>query len=305
MNACRIALGIAGLLLAPMLGRPARAGDEKPAAGTVVFSKDPIDPAKPANLSTSFAAGDTIYALIQFAKPFAKQYPDKDQVMIQFLVDGEAAFYQYLELKTKQAKSLAYVVLDVAPDPSKMSAYRNPDYGWGRGKKNKALGPHGFTWVLGNLGKGEHEITIQDFDFGDTTVRGKFTIRGDDYAPYAARHEEIEKVMNAGAVMPPAGQTNADLEAKMRKLLENAGWKDVRALRIVDKDWWIDRVAGGDTAVKSRRMDAAAATKADDGTFYYCICTFEQPALVTGGFGELELRHTGERRPIAEENLSK
>jgi hypothetical protein len=293
----------ASLALVGTLALPA--GAEDAPAGTVVFSKSPIDPAKPADLATSFVAGDTIYALVRFPKPFAQTYPGKDQVMIQFVVDGQAVFYQYLGLTTEAARARSYVTLDVAPDPARMSAYRQPEYTWGRGKKNKTLGPHAFTWALASLAKGEHTITIQDFDFGTTIVRGSFTIRGDDYAPYAARHEEIEKAMNAGAVMPPAGRTDADLEAKMRKLLENAGWKDVRALRIVDKDWWIDRVAGGDTAVKSRRMDAAVASKADDGTFYYCICTFQQPALVTGGFGDLELIQTGERRPIAEENIGK
>jgi hypothetical protein len=89
----------------------------------------------------------------------------------------------------------------------------------------------------------------------------------------------------------------------MIKLLRNAGWKNIRKLIIVDKDWWIDRVEGGDSAVKGRHIGAAAVAKAEDGTYFWSNVTFEQQKQIDGSFGPLELSSTGVKRPIKEENI--
>lgn len=297
-----VGLALAGLLL--VAGGSATARAEEP-LGTVAFSKSPIDPKEPKDLATKFAAGDSIYAVLRWNKPFEEVYPEKDQVMIRLVVGEEPVFYQYLDLKTPEVRKLSHVVLDVVPEPARMVAYRNPAYGWGKGHKQKTLGPHAFSFFLSRLPPGKHKITIEDFDFGESKARGSFEIEGQDFSVYAARHEEIEKAMNAVATMPPRQMQDADLEAKMKALLENAGRKDLRGLRIIDKDWWTDRVAGGDSAVESRHIAAAAASKAEDGTFTWRIFTFHQRALLGGGFGALELTHTSDPMPIAEENLEK
>ena len=72
----------------------------------------------------------------------------------------------------------------------------------------------------------------------------------------------------------------------------------------MDKDWWIDRVSGGDSPVKSRHIAAAALARDADG-YYYKVCTFHQDKLLTGGFGELYLSHQGDRVPIPEANIDK
>jgi hypothetical protein len=134
---------------------------------------------------------------------------------------------------------------------------------------------------------------------------GEFTIEGEDYKPYTALREKILAEAFTVATLPKAQMTNVELQASMMKLLQNAGWKNIRKLVISDKDWWLDRAEGGDSPIVARHIAAAVAAKADDGSFYWCICTFQQPKLLDGSFGTLELSHTGEKKPILEENIDK
>lgn len=109
---------------------------------------------------------------------------------------------------------------------------------------------------------------------------------------------------NVGS-MPPAWKTDVPLQAEMMKRLSNAGWKNIRRLVIVDKDWWNDLAQGGNSTVIGRYIGAAVAAKADDGSCYWCHVTFEQKKQIDGSFAPLELSHTGEKRPIQEENIDK
>ena len=122
-------------------------------------------------------------------------------------------------------------------------------------------------------------------------------MEGSDYAAYAKLHEQMKGAVAASATFPEAKMKNAALEAEMKKLLENAGWKGIKRLAIVDKDWWIDRVAGGDSPVESRHL-AAAAEACDGAGCYYEVCTFHQRSLLGGGFGKLELTDQGERKAL-------
>jgi hypothetical protein len=138
---------------------------------------------------------------------------------------------------------------------------------------------------------------------GKKLALGKFTIEGQDYGAYATLHDAIKKELSAGRPFPPAKMSNPEMEKKMVALLKSAGWQDVLKLHIVDKDWWIDRVAGGNTAVESRHMAAAAAYRHADGKYYYKTCTFHEHMLLTGGFGPLVLTHQGKPVPISLEAL--
>ena len=273
------------------------------AVGSVLFSKSPINIEEPADLVTSFAAGDEIYALMQFSKPLSDILGRKDKLMLRLEVDGDAVFYQYLSFKNDVGKARSHIVVDIAPDPEKMTAYRDPAYSWGTGKQSKKLGPHGFSWSLGQLAAGKHTVKLCDFDFGRSRSLGEFTIEGDDYSSYTALSDRIEEAMNQVATLPPAKMTSDELEGKMRTLLESAGWKDILKLNIVDKDWWIDRVAGGNSPVASRHMAAAAAYRDSGGLYFYKTCTFHEHMLITGGFGPLTLTHEGQPIQISEESL--
>ena len=62
------------LLLATLFSWGAWAGE-----GTLVFSKQPIDPANPQNLTRSFQAGDSIYGLMQPQRTWRELCGDKAQ----------------------------------------------------------------------------------------------------------------------------------------------------------------------------------------------------------------------------------
>ena len=281
-------LALFALLAVPL---PARG------AGKVVFSTKPIDPASPTALATSFKAGERIYALMQWDRPLAETYPGKDQVMIRFEIDGQPVHYQYLTFRNKALLKERFLRIDVAPDPAAMTAYRDPGIEWGSGHKNLKVGPEAYTFFLGQLTPGRHTVVLRDFDFGSSKATGTFTVDGSDYAAYAKLHEQMKGAVAASATFPEARMKDAALESGMRKLLENAGWRGIRRLVIVDKDWWIDRVAGGDSPVESRHLDAAAEA-CDGNGCYYKVCTFHQRSLIGGGFGRLELTHQGDRKPL-------
>ncbi len=113
-----------------------------------------------------------------------------------------------------------------------------------------------------------------------------------------AQGPERTKERASPSGFPAAGMKRASLEAKMKALLVDAGWPEVKRLAIVDKAWWIDRVAGPDSPVESRHLDAAAAA-CDAGGCYYRVCTFHQWAVAGGGFGDLELTTEGPKRPLS------
>ncbi len=98
---------------------------------------------------------------------------------------------------------------------------------------------------------------------------------------------------------------NKKLEKEMTALLKEADWDNVYRLNIIDKDWWIERVNGGNTPIKARYMAAAALTRKPDGSYCYKKCTFHQDKLITGAFGELYLSHQGSEVPINKENIDK
>ncbi len=287
------------------------ATDATPTGGKIVFSESPIDPAQPANLATEFKTGEPIYAVVQVEKTWRELLGRGDksvkeiQVPIDMLVDGEKVDFQYITIKKAEALDTKVLVLDVAPQPEKMTAYKDPGFFYAEGKGNRKIGPDQYTYNLAELEPGRHTVRFQIRSYGDIFSAGEFTIEGDNYKYYAELREKLLAEAFKVATMPKAQKVDHELEATMRKLLENAGWKDIRKLVIVDKDWWLDRASGGDSPIVSRHIAAAAATKADDGSFYWCICTFHQQKRLDGSFGPLELTDVGEKKPIAEENIDK
>jgi hypothetical protein len=270
-------------------------------AGKIVFSKSPIDPAKPANLTTSFKAGDTIYGLIQAGKSWREIYGAKGKTelgLMTVMVIGENQTLQYITLKKGAYIDSAQLVLDIAPAPELMTAYKDPDILFGEGKGNRKIGPIAFTYELGQLPAGKHKIQFFIRNYGDNVASGELEIEGSDFKFYAQLHEKFKAASESMATLPPAQMVNHELEGQMRKLLQNAGWNNILRLVIVDKDWWLE----GST---SRYLNVAAAAKGADGKCYWCNLQFTQPRLITGAWGALELTKTGIKRNIAEENVNK
>ena len=185
-----------------------------------------------------------------------------------------------------------------------MTAYSDPGREYGSSTATLRQGPNELTHHLAQLEPGRHSMSFDVTYFGTVWSAGSFTIAGDDFRKYAALHEQIAEGVAGAVTLPAAAMTNRSLAAEMQSLLENAGWEDIHRVSIVDKDWWTDRVAGGDSAVQSRHIAAAALARDDEG-YYYKVCTFHQDKLITGGFGELYLSHQGDRVPVPEANIDK
>ncbi|MFH0782382.1 MAG: hypothetical protein V2B20_10595, partial [Pseudomonadota bacterium] len=160
-----------------------------------------------------------------------------------------------------------------------------------------------FTKYISELSPGKHTFRLEVKAYNEVYAAGEFAISGDDYSSYSSLLAAVKEGVGKQEKMPRAGMTNITLQNEMIALLKNAGWNDIRRLVIVDKDWWNDLVAGGNSAVKSRHIAAAAAAKAADGSYYYARVTFHQQRLISGGFGKMELTHTGEKKTILEQNI--
>lgn len=285
-----------------------RYADEQAAAkankGEIVFSKQAIDPLNPARLTGQFDAGDTIYGLIQTTRPWSEIYQNANSadVMVNVSVDGEKIHAQFVKLNNSELLAQQFLIFEIAPDPGKMTAYSNPDKQYGASSATMRQGPNELTHHLAQLGPGQHTLKFEVSYYGTVWSAGSLIITGDDFQSYAKMHELIAEKVYQSVTLPVARMTNKSMAAEMESLLENAGWDDIHRINIVDKDWWIDRISGGDSAVKSRHLAAAALAEDDDG-YYYKVCTFHQDRLLTGGFGELYLSHQGDRVAIPKANI--
>ena len=281
-------------------GAPA-AGGSTASGGRVVFSTAPIDPARPANLATRFNAGDRIYGLVQAPKSWRQVYEatGKSELGLMVVMEiGSSQTLQYVTLKSAADIDSSHLVLDIAPAPDKMTAYRNPNITFGEGKGNLKIGPIAFTHELARLPAGTHTVKIYIRNFGDRPAAGQFEIAGASFGAYAALHEKVKAAAESLSTLPPAAMVNKDLESQMRRLLANAGWTNLLRVVIIDKDWWVE-------AGTRRYVNVAAAAKAADGSAYWHNLQFSQHRLISGGWGPLELTHTGVRRSIPLANVNK
>ncbi len=272
--------------------------------GGSVFSKKAIDPASPPVSTPSFSAGDHIYGMLKAGKPWKKLNKNNNYIIVWLYIDGPKKAYKSIGLKRPELLARDYFIIDVAPEPSNMTNYSDRDIVFPE-KDGLKFGPELFTKYLSELSPGEHTFRLEVKAYNRVFASGEFTISGQDYSVYADLLADIKSSSGKQQKMPKPGMTNQALQNEMIGLLKNAGWPDIRRLLIVDKDWWLDRVSGGDSPIQSRHMEAAAAAKGADGTFYFQHVTFHQPMLITGDWGKLKLTHSGKKKPILEENINK
>lgn len=273
-------------------------------AGGIVFSTAPIDVDNPADLTDSFTAGDTIYSLIQVDKPWKELYKEssdneKTPIGTVMFIDGKR-YFQYITV-TGEMMDATHLLLDIAPDPENMTAYRDPEVLFPDSMGSK-WGPAAFTDKFSELAPGTHTIECQVIYYAEVFASGSFTLEGDDYSSYAEIHSQIKQELEGKRGFPEAKKTDKEMENNMLKLCENAGWQDIKKLHIVSKDWWYERVSGGDSPYKSRYLEAAVAAQDAQGC-YYSIVTFHQDALLDGGWSELYLSNTGNQNRLPCENI--
>jgi hypothetical protein len=272
--------------------------------GQFLFSKDPIDPAKPGATTQTFEAGDHIYGLVLAKKPWSEIYRNKKKAMIRIdvKIDGKKIHAQFVELKKPEYVARKYLVFEIAPE--EMKAYSDPDIVYGKTTPTLRQGPMEMLDRLSKLPAGKHKLDFVVAYYGKTWAKGGFEIEGSDFKVYQKMAKQAAGAAAKSVTLPKAKMTNKSMEAKMRELAKNAGWPDIYRLNIIDKDWWLDRTSGGNSPIKSRHLAAAIMAKDGDG-YYYKVCTFHQYRLISGGYGPLELSHTGKRVPVAEENKDK
>ncbi len=271
--------------------------------GRVVFGKSPLDPASPAG-QTSFQTGENIYGLIVFTKPMGQIWGSSATILVNVSVDGKALRVQSMNISDPGELKKSHLVFNLAPAPDKMTDYANPNIKLGKvGDLN--LGPVFISKELAQLAPGKHTVAVKVDYYGENFAKGEFVLEGQDYAAYAALHEKLKAAAAQTVTLPKAQMTNKALEEEVKALLVNAGWPTVLRLNIVDKDWWLDRASGGDSPVVSRRMDAAALAQAADGSYYYCLVSFQQPRLITGDWGKLEIMKVGAKHVVPKENIDR
>lgn len=279
---------------------------EKALRGEILFAPKRIDPNSPKGATKNFKAGDNIYALIVVKKPWAEIYkqPKDMGVRIDVSLDGRPIHAQFITLRKPEYAQRQWLELEIAPDPDDIRAYSDPDLEYGKTTATLRQGPMELSQHLAKLPAGKHKVDLVVRYYGKTWADGSFEIQGSDFADYAELAQKAAQAVAQTTILPRAKQNNPGLADQMRQILVKAGWPDPYRINIIDKDWWINRVSGGNSAVSSRHM--AAAVMAKDGSgYYYKICTFEQPRLITGGWGSLELTRTGDRVPVLEDNKDK
>lgn len=234
----------------PAISNTAATGP-KTAGGGTVFSKDPINPAAPPPSSPSFAAGDKIYGMLKAKKSWKELLGSSDYLIVYVSIDGKQKVSKTIGLKRPDLLALNYFIIDIAPDPSSMTNYSDRDIIFPE-KDGYKFGPELFTKYLSELPPGKHTFSIEVKAYGDIYASGEFSISGNDYSSYATLLADIKNSAGKQQKMPKPGMTDIALQNEMVILLKNAGWPEVRRLVIVDKDWWIDRVSGGDSPVQSQ-----------------------------------------------------
>ena len=95
--------------------------------GRIVFSKSPIDPASPKNLTTQFKSGDYIYSYIEAKKTWKEIFRGNPSIMIRAKLDGKQFHAQFINLKNKSYLNRKTITFQIAPAPDKMTAYSDPD----------------------------------------------------------------------------------------------------------------------------------------------------------------------------------
>ena len=279
-------------------------------ATNMVFSTSPIDPAEPANLTTSFAAGDPIYALVRLgesfqnlAEPDADEPPTRVMVEVKTYVDGsyEASFNIALRNDAAAGRTLA---LDIAPEPENLTAFDNPDVEVGK-TFDVYDGPIQFTKTLMELTPGQHTIRVEVYHYG-VWAEADFVIEGEDYAVYGERRDGLLEEITKSFTMPEPKMVDADLEAEMLEALKSANaevWQnDILRIVIIDADWYLERheISG---IILFRYIRANVAVKDKGGVCWrYDLVTFKQD-YVGEEFGPTKFSGVGDRKEIPEENV--
>jgi hypothetical protein len=301
--------------------------EEKP---SIIFSKTPFDPLQPpAEPVTIFNTGDHIYAVAYFEKTIQELYNAQpaDKLFIEsFIYEIKPPLYSYQQPSEQQLTFVSvrvsgsllqnkYLVLDIAPDPEKTTAYSNPEMVFKEfGKKYD--GPVNFSESLSQLQPGENKLNfVVRCNYADA-AKGRITLTGSDFSFYKTLAGNLnlaaQSVGAKNATMPKALKKDPALEGQMLAAIKKSNdWAsgrfdatEILRLVIIDEDWMIRRheLTG---AILHRYIRAAIAVKTKDGhCAYYNLITFQED--YTGGkFQPLKYDGAGDKVMMNCENVNK
>lgn len=249
----------------------------------IVFSKQPIDPANPKNLTRSFKAGDYIYGLVQLKDTAFnhlsegwKKSKKIENIDIQYLLDGEKYNYEcsyYITLRN-DAMNQDYLLLEIAPDPGKIKSFSNPNIKYKGSHVCEGGGPACPSKCLGELKSGTHTVGIKVYRYKDWGY-GEFQISGSDFSSYAKLNETYLDASTTANRMGKQRMKNAKLERQMKKIMKSRGYNVMKVV-IVEPDWWIERhkVSG---AILWRNLGADISFKEGGKCFFRHVkfkCTY-------------------------------
>lgn len=295
--------------------------------GEIVFSGNAIDPAAPAGLTDTFAAGDPIHGMAILDKSLlglvGKDSAKKVGVEI-FLYELKAPLYDYQDPSEVQLEFGSLSVsgsalqnnnlpVDIVPSPDAMTAYGNPEFTY---KKfgPKFDGPVKFAEKLAKLEPGEHTIIVKVKCNYEFVSEGTFTLSGDDFSVFNAKANELNDAASGlktkDTVMPKAAMSDPALEKEMVAAFKGSQtYQDrikgeVLRINIIDPDWTIRRheISG---AILHRYIRAAIAVKnSDDTCTLWNLVTFQQD-YVSEAFQKTRFDGVGDPVKIPCENVQK
>jgi len=289
--------------------------------GKIVFSKSPIDPAKPANLTGSFKSGDTIYGLASLPDTFKglAGNPSMKKGTVEIVVDVEDNDTIYTNGTAGEAAlGRKHFAFDILPDPQKMSAYVKDDVIYKKYPNPAACeGPIKIADLFRTLPGGTYSITVSvKFNYQEV-AKGDFTIEGNNYAAYGTMMTAMISGADSGAAdkarMPQAKMKNKKTEADMIKAIKNSNdWKtgrikankDIIRLVIIDSEWMVRR-HNVTNAILHRYIRAAAAVKDSKGECWvYPQITFQED-YAGGKYRPLKYDGAGDMFKIQCGNINK
>jgi len=285
-----------------------------PGENTIVFSKTPINPLNPQNLTRSFVAGDYIYGLALFPKSVSEMAHQDDPYKLEIMISyemGEDFSNTTTGTLSADAVQRNYIAFEFVANPETViESYTNPDFKFKKYPNPPACdGPIRVADDMRQWPSGKHTVSLKMHLNYQPVITGEFTIEGNDFSVYKDIRDQIiaaaDRGAAASATMPVAKMNDKETEAQMLTAFKNSNdWKTGRIkaketlkIAIVDPDWTIRRheITG---AVLHRYIRAAIAVKTSDGQCgIYRLVTFQQD-YTSGQFQPLKYDGAGDFTPV-------
>jgi hypothetical protein len=297
--------------------------------GKIIFSTDTLSLDNMTNVTDSFKTSDYIYGLavtndtlknicgVPNAKKvkFSLGYSFIKQPLYSYQSPSEE-FIDYSAIYvTGSALNNKYLILDIIPDPKKMSAYKDKEITFEKfGIYIDGPVKQANSFSKFQNGKQNIRFKLRCDNTDVDVVSGDFFIEGNDFSKYSKLSEEYKKIFLEGdmenAKMPPAKMTDKKLEKEMIELIQKSETFKTRIkskiikLNIIDSDWYIRRndFTG---AILHRYIRAAIAVKDSSGSCsVWSLVSFQQDYF-SNKFQKTKFDGVGDNFKIKCENISK